>query len=636
MTNVASGLPPLIAREILFGNPERASPALSPDGTRLAWLAADAKDVMQVWVQTIGQRDERIVTADKKRGIRDYAWAMNNRTLLYFQDSDGDENYHMFGVDLANGTVRDCTPFQGINAYLMEANPDFPDTLLVGMNVRDRSLFDVYRLNLHNGALDLDTQNPGDVAGWVSDSKLQVRAAEITTPDGGTEIRLRKNAGAEWKSFLKVGPEEILEMVGFSADGESVYLRSSVGRDTAAVVAKNIATGEEEVVASHAEVDAGEVLIHPIKRTVQAVAFAPARTVWRVTDPGIESDFAELAKAQQGDFWVISRTHADDAWVVIYMSDRQPQCFYQWDRKTKAARFLFSARPKLDHLSLAEMSPVTITTRDGLAMHAYLTLPVDVAPEKLPMVLYPHGGPWARDGWGFHRSAQWLANRGYAVLQPNFRGSTGYGKAFLNAGNKQWGKKMHDDLIDAVNWAVEKGLADPLRVGIYGGSYGGYCALAGVTFTPTVFACAVDVVGPSDLRTLVETIPPYWKPIRSLFDVRMANIDDPKDAALIDEVSPLKAAHRIVRPLMIAQGANDPRVKQSESEQMVAAIEKNGGSVTYVLYTDEGHGFARPENSMDFSARAEAFLAAHLGGRFEPMAGEKVAGSMPVVRVVGK
>lgn len=630
----AAELPPLIPRELLFGNPERTSPALSPDGKRLAWLAPDTNNVLQVWVQTVGQEDSKIVTADKKRGIRQYYWAKNNRTLLYLQDSDGDENFHVFGVDLESGNVRDLTPFQGVRAGVTDLNPDFPDQILVEMNLRDRSLFDVYRIDLKNGAVDLDTQNPGDVVGWGADSEFKVRLAQISTPDGGTEIRVRPDVRSPWKTLLKVGPEEILNSLTFTKDGRSLFLISSLERDTAAVVEREVETGKERVVASSDEVDAGDVVIHPRKYIVEAVSFSPGRTTWKVVDPAVKEDFEGLAKVHDGDFFVVNRTEADDIWLVGFHSDRAPGRFYKWDRKAKKATFLFTSRPKLEGLALAEMKPVVITARDGLKLHSYLTLPPGVPPKKLPMVLFPHGGPWARDEWGFNGYAQWLANRGYAVLQPNFRGSTGYGKKHLNAGNKEWGLKMHDDLIDSVNWAVQQGYADPKKVGIMGGSYGGYCALAALTFTPEVFACAVDIVGPSNLKTLIGTIPPYWKPLRAVFDVRMGNVDDPKDAELIQRASPLNHAEKIVRPLLIGQGANDPRVKQSESEQIVSAIEKNGGSVTYVVYPDEGHGFARPENRTDFNARAERFLGDYLDGRVEPMADERMPGSTATVRVV--
>jgi dipeptidyl aminopeptidase/acylaminoacyl peptidase len=352
-------------------------------------------------------------------------------------------------------------------------------------------------------------------------------------------------------------------------------------------------------------------------------------------DPAVQADFDGLAKLNDGDFFISSRTEADDVWLVGYNSDNAPGRFYRWDRKTKQGAFLFSTRPKLDGLPLAKMKAVVIPARDGFKLHSYLTLPVGVPATNLPMVLFPHGGPWARDEWGFNGYAQWLANRGYAVLQPNFRGSTGYGKKFLNAGNKQWGLKMHDDLIDCVNWAVKEGIADPKRIGIMGGSYGGYCALAGITFTPEVFACAVDIVGPSNLKTLINSIPPYWKPMLSIFNVRVGDVNDPKEAELIRKASPLNLANRIVRPLLIGQGANDPRVKQAESEQIVSAVEQNRGNVIYVVYPDEGHGFARPENRTDFNARAEAFLGTHLHGRVEPLKGEKIPGSTGIVRVIG-
>ena len=633
---IRAELPPLIPRDILFGNPERTSPALSPDGKRLAWLAPDTNNVLQVWVKTVGKEDDKIVTADKKRGIRQYLWAKNNRTLLYLQDSDGDENFHVYGVDLDSGNVRDYSPFQGVRASVMKPNPNFPDELLLTLNLRNRELFDVHRLNLKNGALDLDTENPGDVSSWSADPKFRVRMAQISTPDGGTEIRVREDVNSPWKTFLKVGPDEILDAIDFTGDGKSLYLTSSIGRDKAAVVEKNIATGAEKVIASSDQVDAGEVLVNPRRHIMEAVAFSPGRTAWKVINDSVRDDFEGLVKLNDGDFFIADRTHADDVWLVGYNSDRTPGRFYRWDRKTKQGTFLFSTRPKLDGAALSEMKPIVIRSRDGLDLHSYLTLPAGVPSKNLPMVLFPHGGPWARDHWGFNGYAQWLANRGYVVLQPNFRGSTGYGKKHLNAGNKQWGLKMHDDLIDSVNWAVSQGIADPKKVGIMGGSYGGYSALAAVTFTPEVFACSVDIVGPSNLKTLIGTIPPYWKPMRAMFDVRMGNVDNPNEEEFIKRASPLNFADRIVRPLLIGQGANDPRVKQAESEQIVSAIEKNGGSVTYVVYPDEGHGFARPENRTDFNARAEGFLSTYLGGRAEPLAGDKIPGSTAIVRVVGK
>ncbi len=627
--------PPLISRDVLFGNPERASPRLSPDGTRLAWLAPDKKNVLQVWVKTVGKDDEKMVTADKKRGIRQYFWAEDNRTLIYMQDNDGDENFHLFGVDLVSGNVRDYTPIQGVRASLVATERDFPDEALVEMNARNRSLFDVYRLSLRTGALVLDTENPGDVAGWDTDAKLQVRAATVSTPDGGTEIRIRDDAKSSWKPWIKVGPEEILVFVDFTADGKEAYLISSIGSDKARAVRRNLATSVESVLASSEIVDAQTLLVNPKTRALEAVLFAPGRAEWSVIDPAVKADFEGIKKLHDGDFSVVNRTAKDDVWLVAFTSDRGPTALYRWNRTAKKGDFMFFSQPKLSGLALSAMKPVVIKSRDGLNLYSYLTLPAGLPPKNLPMVLYVHGGPWGRDMWGYNPAAQWFANRGYAVLQVNFRASTGYGKKFLNAGDRQWGLKMHDDLIDAAKWAVAEGVADPKKIATYGGSYGGYAALAAATFTPEFFACNVDIVGPSNLKTLIGSIPPYWKPMRAQFDHRMGNVDDPKDAELIRNASPLFKADKITKPLLIGQGANDPRVNVKESEQIVEAIEKNKGSVTYVLYPDEGHGFARPENRIDFNARAEKFLAGCLGGRFEPMEGEKVPGSTAVVKVVG-
>jgi dipeptidyl aminopeptidase/acylaminoacyl peptidase len=628
-------LPPLIPRDVLFGNPEKTRPQISPDGKRLAWLAPDSKNVLQVWVKTIGSSDDHIVTSDKKRGIRQYAWAENNRTLLYLQDNDGDENFHLYGVDLEANSVKDYTPTPGTRSSIIAAEPSFPDEVLVTSNQRNRELFDVYRLNLKTGSLTLDTKNPGDVGDFMADPKLQVRAAQITTPDGGTEIRIRESASAPWKTWLKVGPSEILNFVEFSIDGQSAILNSSIGADTSRIVIRNIKTNKEKVLANNREVDAEEVVIQPKTHLVQAVSFSPGRTRWVVVSPSVQADFVGISKLYNGDFSIVNRDTADKTWLVAFTSDVAGDRYYLWDRTKKQGSLLLVTRPKLENLTLAHTEPVVFDARDGLKLHGYLTLPVGVPEKRLPMVLFVHGGPWSRDTWGFNPNVQWFANRGYAVLQVNYRGSTGYGKAFLSAANKQWGLKMHNDLIDAVDWASSTGLVDSKKVAIFGGSYGGYAALAGVTFTPKVFACAVDIVGISNLRTFVATAPPYWKSFRSLIDVRMGNVDDPKDAELIKNSSPLFKADQIIKPLLIGQGANDPRVNRAESEQIVAAIEKNGGKVTYVLYPDEGHGFARPENRTDFNARAEKFLADNLGGRYEPLNGEKIPGSTAIVREIG-
>ena len=521
--------PPLIARDVLFGNPEKISPKISPDGKRLAWIAPDPKNVRQVWVKTIGKDDDKVVTDDKKRGIRNYVWAENSKVLLYMQDHDGDEEFHVYGVDLDAGKVRDFTPHEKIQARISAIDPNFPDEVLLSINIRDKQLHDVYRLNVTTGELTLDTKNPGDIAGFVADPRFKVRAAQAVTPDGGTEIRIRDDVQSDWRTWVKVGPDENLDFLDFTADGKSAYLLSSLGSDTARVVEVPL-TGDPardaKVVASSDAVNAGAVVVHPKRHVVQAVAFAPGRMRWEVIDPSVKEDFEGIARLFDGDFNVINRDSEDRAWLVSFTNDRGPIRYYVWDRQSKEGKFLFVHQSKLEGLKLAPMKPVEIKSRDGLTLHSYLTMPEGVPPQGLPMVLLVHGGPWGRDTWGFNPMAQWLANRGYACLQVNFRASVGYGKKFLHAGDKQWGKSMHDDLIDAVDWAVKRGIADKAKVAIMGGSYGGYAALAGVTFTPEVFACSVNIVGPSNLRTLIATIPPYWKPIRAMFDVRMGNINN--------------------------------------------------------------------------------------------------------------
>jgi dipeptidyl aminopeptidase/acylaminoacyl peptidase len=628
-------LPPLIPRDVLFGNPVRTSPLLSPDGNRLAWLAPDKRNVLQVWVKTLGKDDDHAVTADKKRGIRQYAWARDNKTLLYLQDEDGNENFQLYGVDLASGNVRDYTAIQGTRSSIVGMDAGLPDQVVVALNARDRHVFDIYRLSLATGALTMDTQNPGDVDNWLTGPNNEIMVAQAVDPkDGSTEIRVRKNHLYPWKTLLKAPYDEIVSADGISADGKSLYLETSIGSDTARLVQKDIETGEEKPIASSPEVDTGSVIINPYTHVVEAVSFEPGRRRWTIVDPAVKADYDAIAKLADGDFAVVNRDSQNKTWLVAFNSDRGPVRWYTWDREAKKGTLLFSAQPKLENLQLAEMKPVDIKTRDGLDMHAYLTLPTGVAAKNLPMVLFVHGGPWGRDVWGYNPYAQWLANRGYAVLQPNFRASTGYGKKFLNAGDKQWGLKMHDDLIDAANWAVKQGYADAKKIAIMGGSYGGYATLAGMTFTPDYFTCGVDIVGPSNLKTLLAAIPPYWSTALAQMHKRMGNPDDPADADLIRNASPLFKADKIKKPLLIGQGQNDPRVNVRESEQIVDAVQKNNGSVTYVVYSDEGHGFARPENRIDFNARAENFLAQCLGGRAEPLAGERIPGSTATVKVI--
>jgi len=606
----------MIPRELLFGNPERAQPRLSPDGAKLAYLAPH-NGVLNVWVRTIGKEDDHVITDDKKRGIRFYTWQYDGKHVLYIQDRDGDENWHLYQTNLETKLTRDLTPFEGVQAQPIAHEPEFPGVYLAGLNVRDRRLHDVYRIDLKTGAVELDTQNPGDVAGWTTDNNLQVRAAQIYAPDGGTVIRIRDNPKAPWREFQKWGADEGFGGVaGITPDNKGAWVISSVGANASRLLEVDIATGKSKVIAEDAQYDVAGIMAHPRTRKLEAVSFVRARTEWQILDKSIEADFEALRKVRDGDLFVGSRDLADKTWLVAYVVDDGPVAYYAYDRATKKATFLFTNRPALEKFKLAKMQPVSFKSRDGLTIHGYLSVPPDKEPRNLPMVLNVHGGPWGRDSWGLNNEAQWLTNRGYAVLQINFRGSTGYGKAFLNAGDREWGGKMHDDLIDGKNWAVQQGYADAKKICIYGGSYGGYATLVGVTFTPNEFACGVDIVGPSNIVTLIASIPPYWAPLKAVFDKRVGHIE--KDKEFLESRSPLFKAGQIKVPLLIAQGANDPRVKQAESDQIVAAMRKNNKPVEYIVFPDEGHGFARPENRLKFYAAAEAFLGKYLSGRVEP------------------
>jgi dipeptidyl aminopeptidase/acylaminoacyl peptidase len=431
-------------------------------------------------------------------------------------------------------------------------------------------------------------------------------------------LRVRDDTSGPWRTLVTWGPEDALGSgpVGFTRDGSRLYLLDSRDANTARLVRLDLASGERAVLAEDPRFDVSGVVLHPDTREVQLVGFTRARQEWTVLDRAIEPDVAAIRTLNPGDFAIVDRTHADDTWVVAFTRDTEGVSYWRYDRASRRGRLLFATRPELSRYTLAEMRPVAFTARDGLRVEGYLTLPPGVPPRDLPLVLDVHGGPWHRDEWGYDPEAQWLANRGYACLQVNFRGSTGYGKDFLNAGNREWGGKMHDDLVDAVQWAVDQGVASRTRIAIYGGSYGGYAALVGATLTPDRFRCAVAIVGPSNLITFIETIPPYWSTFLAMLHERVGNPET--DAEFLRSRSPLTYVDRIRIPMLIAQGANDPRVKRSESEQIVAAMKAKGIPHEYLVFEDEGHGFAKPENRLRFYAVTERFLARHLGGRSEP------------------
>lgn len=619
---------PLIPREHFFGNPEKARARISPDGTRLAFLAP-VDGVINVWVAPADDLDAaRAVTADTHRGVRNFRWAYTNRHLLYSKDNDGDEQNHIYAIDLESDEIRDLTPLENISAQFDGISDRYPDEILIGINDREPHQFhDIYKINIITGERALVQQNPG-FAGFMIDDDYNIRFAVTFTPQA-SQLYLVPDEEEEWKEFLEIEPADAqtTAIIGFDKTGEKVYMLDSRDRNTAALTLLDLATGEEEIIAENDQADISEVIAHPTDKTIQAVGFTYARREWQILDDEIAGDIAFLESVTDGEFQVTSQSLDNTKWTVAYIVDDGPIEFYLYHRgETPRAEFLFTSQPSLAELPLAKMKAEIIPSRDGLELVSYLTLPRgtdddgDFRPaHPLPMVLDVHGGPWARDSWGYNTSHQLWANRGYAVLSVNFRGSTGLGKDFLNASNGEWGGKMHDDLIDAVDWAVAMGIADEERIAIMGGSYGGYATLVGLTKTPEVFACGIDVVGPSSLITLMENVPPYWMPQMPIMKVRIGDPDTDEGRAFLLDRSPLTHVDKIVRPLLIVQGAHDPRVKQQEADQIVAAMNDRQIPVTYLLFHDEGHGLRRPENRFAENAVEEAFLAEHLGGRFEPI-----------------
>jgi dipeptidyl aminopeptidase/acylaminoacyl peptidase len=626
----------LIPRSVLFGNPQRAAARISPNGKWLSYLAP-ANGILNVWVAPIDDlAAAKQVTDDKTRDIRSYSWAYNGDQILYSQDKGGDENWHVYATDVATLQTVDLTPLDGVHATIDSVSEKFPNEIIVGLNDRDPQFHDLWRVDLKTGQRELVQLNPG-LAGFMTDDDFKVRFAMNYTPTGGIVLYKMPADGAKeptledaekWEEFVTINAEDAMTTspVGFNKDATVLYFMDSRNRNTGALFAWDLNTGEKRLLAENPKADVGEIIAHPTEKTIQAVGFTYARREWQILDPAIKADLDYLATVEDGELVVTSRTLDDKHWTVAFLLDNGPVKYYRYDRDAQKATYLFSSRDDLDGYPLVKMHDVVLKSRDGLELVCYLSLPKDSDPDgdgrpnkPLPLVLDVHGGPWARDEWGFNPYHQWLANRGYAVLSVNYRGSTGFGKEFVNAANGEWAGKMHDDLLDAVNWAVAEKIADKDKVCIMGGSYGGYATLVGLTYTPETFACGVDIVGPSSLVTLLQNVPPYWIPFMPVMKVRVGDVSTEEGRAALLERSPLERVDKIARPLLIGQGANDPRVKQQEADQIVAAMQAKHIPVTYVIYPDEGHGFVREENRGSFNAVTEAFLAAHLGGRFEPV-----------------
>ncbi len=634
----------LIDRAKFFGNPSKAGGRLSPDGRWLSWVAP-RDGVLNLWVAPLDKPDQaRALTNERQRPIRISFWSPDSKTLLYVNDQGGDENFRLYGVDVASGASKSYTPFDKTVVQVIGISPKVKDRILIGLNNRDPRFHDVHSLNLATGELSLVLKNEG-FGSFRADRDLNLRLASRPNAEGGSDYFRVSDNKAEATPMISVGLEDSQTTVplGYTADGKTLYWVDARGRDTAALLAQDVATGQTSLMAQDRRADITGGLFDPQSGRVQGYAVNYLKSEPVALDPALKPDLDFLQRAAAGgEFTITSRTDADDKWLVAMDAVTSAPAVYLYDRKARKLSKLYDTRPELTGAPLVPMQAHEIKSRDGLTMVSYLTLPANLQHaaqpdgqgkphQPAPMVLLVHGGPWARDGYGYNPYHQWLANRGYAVLSVNFRGSTGFGKSFTNAGDLQWGRKMHDDLLDAVQWAVQRGVAHKDKVAIMGASYGGYATLAGLAFTPKAFACGVDIVGPSNLFTLLGTIPPYWEAFKKQLYRRMGDPTTPEGQALLKERSPLNFAANIERPLLIGQGANDPRVNVAESDQIVDAMKARNIPVTYIVFPDEGHGFARPLNDIAFNAVTENFLARCLGGRAEGI-GETLKPSTAQVR----
>ncbi|HMI54588.1 MAG TPA: prolyl oligopeptidase family serine peptidase [Gemmatimonadaceae bacterium] len=637
-------LPPLLDRELFFGNPEISGAQISPDGRYVSFLKP-YKDTRNIWVKRINDpyTAAKLITNDTKRPVTQYFWSRDGKYILYAQDQLGDENYNVYAVDpaapVAAGqevpTARNLTPLKGVRAALYAVPRSDPDIIYVGINDRDKAWHDLYRVRISTGEKTLLRQNTERIVGWEFDNTGTLRLAVRTTEKGDTEILRVDPTG--FTLVYSCNVFETCNPIRFNKDNSKVYIATNKGTpDLTRLVLFDPATKTEQLVESDPlnRVDFGNASFSDVTNELVATAYVDDRTRIYWKNPDWEKDYKIIkAKLPDKELNVSSTTNDERLWMIVANSDREPGERYLFDRSTKQLTFQYRPFEKLPREALAPKKSISYPSSDGLTVPAYLTLPVGVAPKNLPLVVYPHGGPWGRDFWGYSSVAQFLANRGYAVLQPNFRASTGYGKKFLNAGNNEWGQKMQDDITYGVRYLVSQGIVDAKRVGIMGGSYGGYATLAGLAFTPDVYAAGVSIVGPSNLITLLNSIPPYWEAIRTTFHERMGNPNTPEGKAQLVRQSPLTSATLIKAPLLVVQGANDPRVNKAESEQIVIALRDRGFPVEYLLAPDEGHGFARPINNLVLYTSAEKFLAKHLGGRYQESMTPAITERMAVLTV---
>ncbi|MBD3166257.1 prolyl oligopeptidase family serine peptidase [bacterium] len=638
LTSCDSSRTELIPIEVLFGNPSKYKPQLSPQGKYLSYLAP-VDGVQNIWVRTIGTRDDHPVTNDTDRGIYYYGWLYSGEKVVYIQDKHGNEEWNLFIADLETNRVRQLTPPEDrpdhpVQTQFYKASKENPKEILIGMNLRDASIHDVYHLDAETGETTFLLEgNPG-ISKWIVDHDLTIRGYTKSEPGGGYALFLRQGGSGPFRRHIDWNFEDALLSAPsvFASDNRTMYLLDSRGRNTAALVGYDTRTRTTDVLAADDSFDVSDFTFKFETWEAQAAMIYEDRLTYDVFDSTIAEDIKYLQNARPGDMMILDRTLPDDLWLVAYTIDTGPVAYYAYDRGARSIQKLFTHRPELEGLPLQPMKPIEFTARDGWRIPGYLTLPKTFK-QPGPMVLLVHGGPWSRDKWGFNSDVQWLVNRGYACLQVNFRGSRGFGKAFANAGNREWGRAMQNDLTDAVQWAIDEGIADPERIGIFGGSYGGYAAFAGVAFTPDLYTCAISVVGTTNLESYMQTIPPYWWHYREQMERRIGrlprdengevlhesnwNEEDREAIRFLRERSPLYHADKVKTPLLIAHGALDPRIHTHETRAFVHDVRRNDVPVELVIYEDEAHGLVHQENRLDFYQRADAFLAKHLGGRQE-------------------
>lgn len=652
-------LPEAIPLKVLFGNPDKRMARLSPDGKFYAYLADATNGVTNVFLKAVkfdasspsDDKSEAVLldsepqqlTTEDHRPVRIFFWSKSiaQYRIFYLQDKDGDENFHLYVAEFStdgNGVVhqsvvRDLTPFDGVTVSMGEdlhTSKDFPDQVIVSLNKRDPKFFDAYKIDIPTGSVELELENPGDVAGWIVNADFQVWGATSVNPaDGSESLRVRPSLAhkdaAAWKTLAVWPHGEVCVVHKFNKDNTGVYVQTSLSHqpggsdfNTSRLVLLSLEDGTElDVLAHDLQSDVTSVWFNDNTHVPEYAVFDYTKPRIEVLDDSVRTDIYRLQALALGHFTLVSASDDNSIWLYADARDDASLKYYIYDRRSGQHALLFESQPELSKYTLAPMTPHVIQTSDDEEMVIYVTLPVGIKTENLPFVLVVHGGPWARDSWGFNPTHQLFANRGYGVISVNFRGSSGLGKRWTNLGDLQWGNTMQQDLTDTVEWAVKQGYADKDRVAIYGGSYGGYAVLAGLAFTPDVYACGVDIVGPSHIKTLLQSIPPYWEPMKKMLQLRVGDVEN--DQALNERISPLYHADKITKPLLIAQGKNDPRVKQAESDQIAKKLFANKHDVQYILYTDEGHGFARPANKLEFISRVEEFFVQYLGGRKLPL-----------------